>query len=487
MTGDRFAPARHIFDGCGSAGCAVRRCAAPWLHGLALALWLLPSSALGSAVAATPYVPVPPVTLAAAWSSYHGNVSNNALFAEPGRAPVRWRSAAVQDQAFAMSIAGDAVYVAGAGNTHAIYALNRANGQVVWAQILNNIIMTQPIVAAGRVFVGAGNNYMQQDPVRDWTTVIRGTEGNAVYALDAASGTMLWMLPLEGEAMPTPTYIDGLLYVVTGERRFLAIDAGTGRIVWSLRLPSYVSMSSPVRDGNLLLFGGAHPYAEYAVDIAARAIAWRHAFVPGAGLVVTGAVDDCSGAVSRHVLFCTATVSKKGVALSGGSPVRQIAFALNTATGATVWQRDEGAGVLPNSFAAGVPTVRDGVVYLPTPVSHGLEARDASTGRLLWRAVLDAVSRSAPVVDGTVLFTADDAGTVYQFDAPSGRLRHRMRIGGGVSNVGVVLDSGTLYVPNTLGGVVDAIPQGMFTGAGTVDIMPPFGPLTTLTGASPCG
>ncbi len=482
MRGERFAstPVRRIFDRRGAAGWAVRR------HGLALALWLLPLCVLRSAVAASPHIPVPPVASSAAWSSYHGNVSNNALFAEPGRATVRWRSATVQDQAFAMSIVGDTVYVAGAGNTHAVYALNRANGQITWAQILNNIIMTQPIVAAGRVFVGAGNNYMQQDPVRDWSTVTRGTEGSAVYALDAASGAVLWTLPLRGEAMPTPTYIDGLLYVVTGERRFLAIDAGTGRIAWSLRLPSYVSMSSPVRDGNLLLFGGAHPYAEYAVDIVARAIAWRHDFTTAAGLAVTGAVDDCSGAVYRHVLFCSATVSKDATPF-GGEPVRQIAFALNTATGATVWQRDEGAGLLPNFFAAGVPTARDGVLYLPTPVSRGLEARDASTGRLLWRAGLDAVSRSAPVVDGTALFTADDAGTVYQFDAPTGRLRHRMRIGGGVSNVGVVLDSGTLYIPNTLGGVVDAIPQGVFTGAGTMDITPPFGPLTILTGASPCG
>ncbi len=485
--GERFALAGRVLGMFGTAVWAMRRRgASPWLGGLVLALWLLPPCVPTSAVAATRHAPAPSVAPTATWSSYHGNVSNNALFTEPGRAPVRWRSAAVQDQAFAISIVGDTVYVAGAGNTHAIYALNRANGQIAWAQILNNIIMTQPIVAAGRVFVGAGNNYMQQDPVRDWNTVTRGTGGSAVYALDAASGAVLWTLPLRGEAMPTPTYIDGLLYVVTGERRFLAIDARTGRIVWSLRLPSYVSMSSPVRDGNLLLFGGAHPYAEYAVDIAARGIAWRHTFAPDAGLAVTGAVDDCSGAVDRHVLFCSATVSK-GTTLFGGALVRQIAFALNTATGATVWQQDEGAGKLPNAFAAGVPTVRDGVVYLPTPVSHGLEARDASTGRLLWRAVLDAVSRSAPVVDGSVLFTADDAGTVYQFDARTGRLRHRMRIGGGVSNVGVVLDNGTLYIPNTLGGVVDAIPQTVFTGAGAVDITPPFGPLATLTGMSSCG
>src|SRR5439155_26419178 len=95
-----------------------------------------------------------------------------------------------------LSVVGARVYAVGAGAAHAVYAFNRANGQLLWTRVLDHIVMTQPLVAGNRIVVGSGNNYMRANPVRDWRTVIRGTGSNAIYALDAATGAVLWRRPV---------------------------------------------------------------------------------------------------------------------------------------------------------------------------------------------------------------------------------------------------------------------------------------------------
>jgi len=424
---------------------------------------------------------------AAAWTRYHYDPSNNALISEPHRAAVSWRSPVVQDKIRAVSIVGETVYAIGAGKAHAVYALDRTTGKPLWTTPLDNVIMSQAIVAGGRVFVGTGNNYMRAAPAPDYRTVVRGTDFNSIYALDAASGRIVWRLPLQGEAMPTPIYRDGVLYWVTGDRRFLVIDAASGRIAWSLQIPSYMSMASIAEDGNLLIFGGAHPYAEYAVDLTTRRVVWQHQFATFKGLPVTGAIDDCSPAVYQHTVFCTGTASANPTP-NGGAAIRQFAWALDTRGGSLLWVYDQGAGKLPNNFAAGVPIAAGGVVYLESPGNKGLQALDTRTGQLLWPATLKATDSSSPVLDGASLFIGDNAGTLYEFNARNGRLLHRMLLGGGVSNLGMALDSGTLYVPNALGGVVDAIPERVLDAAPTLEVAPPQGVVTSQCGKpADCG
>lgn len=413
---------------------------------------------------------------APAWLSYHNDAGNNAVFAEPSHAPVSWRSPALHDSLIGVSVVGDTAYAVGVGKTHGVYALNRANGRLLWSQKLDNQVMSQPIVARGRIFVGTGNAYFREYPVLHWSTVVRGTESNSIYALDAASGAVLWRLSLPGEAMPTPVYRNGVLYWVTGDRHFLAIDAASGRIAWSLTLPSYMSMSSPVQDGNLLIFGGAHPYAEYAIDIVHHRVAWQHRFTKFAGWPVTGAVDDCSAALYDQMVFCTATTSTAAVP-PAGAQIHGFAWALDAQTGRLLWQYDAGMGKLPPFFAAGVPAVANGVVYLESPGSPRIQALDARTGRLLWSARLAAPGSSAPLIDGNLLLRADDKGTLYAFDARNGTLLHRMHLGGVIHNIGLVLDGGTLYVPNKAAGVVDAIPESALSSATTLDVAPPHGPV----------
>lgn len=466
-----------VADSLSHASSGSRRGRRGILARLAGALLLL-GATLGSAGAMAA-----PSSGSASWLRYHNDASNNAVFAGPAQASVSWRSPALRDSIIGVSVVGDTTYAVGVGKTHGVYALNRANGQLIWNRRLDNQVMSQPIVVHGRVFVGTGNAYFREYPVRHWSTVVRGTESNSIYALDAASGRVLWRLRLPGEAMPTPLYRNGMLYWVTGDRRFLALDAASGRIAWSLNLPSYMSMSSPVEDGNLLIFGGAHPYAEYAVDIARRRVAWQHPFTTFGGWPVTGAVDDCSAALYGHIVFCTATTSTAAVP-PAGAQVHGFAWALDARTGRLLWQYDQGMGKLPPFFAAGVPAVTGSVVYIESPGSPRIQALDARTGRLLWSATLAAPGSSAPLLDGHLLLRADNKGTLYAFDARNGTLLHRMHLGGVIHNIGLVLDGGTLYVPNKAAGVVDAMPESVLSAAATLNVVPPHGPVTVKRGTA---
>ena len=416
------------------------------------------------------------------WLHYHADASGNPAPAGGQYGAVAWRSPKINDQIFALSVAGSRVYATGTGAKPAVYALNRDNGQAIWARQVDNLVMTQPIVADGRVYIGTGDNtYFFKNGVKYF-----GTGSNSIYALDAGTGAVVWRLKVFGAAMPTPIDDHGTLYWTTGGRKFLAIDAASGKILWSLNLPSFASMSSPVQDGSLVIFGGSQTYAEYAVNIQTHKIAWQHTFDTWDGLKITNGVDDCPPALANGRIFCTGSASLNPARPTGGQ-IRQFAFALDAQTGKLLWRHNQGAGFRPPFFAAGVPMAQGNVVYVESPGNKGVQVLNARTGKLIWMTKLDAMDRSAPVLDGKNLFIVDDKGSLYQIDAATGKLLHRLVLGGAVGNVGIVLANGTIYVPNA-GGYVDAVPERALTSASTFNVKPLNPPIVMAAGAaSACG
>src|SRR6185437_16562543 len=203
-----------------------------------------------------------------------------------------------------------------------------------------------------------------------------GTGSNSIYALDAGTGAVVWRLKVFGAAMPTPIDDHGTLYWTTGGRKFLAIDAASGKILWSLNLPSFASMSSPVQDGSLVIFGGSQTYAEYAVNIQTHKIAWQHTFGTWDGLKITNGVDDCPPALANGRIFCTGSASLNPARPTGGQ-IRQFAFALDAQTGKLLWRHNQGAGFRPPFFAAGVPMAQGNVVYVESPGNKGVQVLNA--------------------------------------------------------------------------------------------------------------
>lgn len=388
-----------------------------------------------------PPVPSNPRWGPARFVAYAATARHEAVFPAAGQAPVSWTFDApgALQQA---SVAHGVLYVGGDGGTTAsdqVYALDARTGQLLWHRPLGNLVMTTPVVAEGMVFVGTGNQAFSPAEARReahlrTTGVVRGTGPSAWVALDANTGAVVWTHPTRGEDMPSPVYHDGVLYGVNGSGDVIALWAATGTVLWRLRIPSYVSMSSPALAGHLLVFAGAHPYRLYAVDLDTRRLAWSRR-LPG---TFAGA-DDCSVAVGGGRVFLEATAG------TARHPVSTV-FAFNLA-GRRLWRRALGTGTLVRDIEVGAPTVVGGRVFLGSPITRHIYALNAATGQVEWTFAAAGPVSASPAVVGHRLYVGDGTGLLYALDADNGRLEDTLDVGQRMAADYPLVVGRTLYQP----------------------------------------
>lgn len=163
---------------------------------------------------------------------YIGNNAGSlyALNAKTGR--LRWRARSFSRFAHGReyfyatpTVAYGRVYASNTDGT--VYAYGAATGHLLWAKHAGTYVYTAPAVWRRRVYVG--------------------TYDGRFYALDAATGDVKWGWNAPGSIHGAPTVMDGLVYFATcgtcgqrgsryakrGPRGTFALDALTGRRVWS--------------------------------------------------------------------------------------------------------------------------------------------------------------------------------------------------------------------------------------------------------------
>ncbi|HEY6784399.1 MAG TPA: PQQ-binding-like beta-propeller repeat protein, partial [Gemmatimonadales bacterium] len=89
-------------------------------------------------------------------------------------------------------------------------------------------------------------------------------------------------------------------------------------------------------------------------------------------------------------------------------------YAIDAATGATIWSRDF-------TDCAIAPTVTNGIVYVATCLGDSVVALTAANGATLWEKVTGAGVFNAPAVSGGVAYFGSDDGSLYAIDAGSGQ------------------------------------------------------------------
>lgn len=90
-----------------------------------------------------------------------------------------------------------------------------------------------------------------QSPVIDAAeqTVYAGTDAGTVYALDAATGAILWAASAGAGVTDSPALADGTLYVPTADGDLVAFDATSGAILWAASTGSAISAQPAVAGG----------------------------------------------------------------------------------------------------------------------------------------------------------------------------------------------------------------------------------------------
>jgi outer membrane protein assembly factor BamB len=265
------------------------------------------------------------------------------------------------------------------------------------------------------------------------------------HAVDAASGAPLWSFRTQGESVfaahgmfgtalgeePTPDPWDfylssplvhaGKVYFGSSDERVYALDAKTGKPAWVYKTGGMVH-SSPALAGNSVVVG-SWDGALYALDAASGELRWRF--------------QTRTEQKDSIMLGIQASPSVDGDTVYTGS--RDGCFyALDAASGQLKWRYDA-----QGSWVAGTAAQDAQRVYVGTSDTGLLLALDKRTGKEAYRYDMKAWTFASPLRVGGLLVAASMKGELHVLDAASGRERWSYRGEGARANEARVVDPAT--------------------------------------------
>ena len=350
----------------------------------------------------------------------------------------------------APTVVAGVVYV-GSDDNH-VYALSASTGTELWRFETGDVVRSSPTVVGGVVYIGSNDNRVYaldaetgdelwNHDTGDWVQYSPAASGGVVYiralaggdqklhALDALSGERLWV-----SENPYP-YIDEFALAVVGGKvympgefgEFHALDASTGKTIWSFSAGIGVE-SSPTVVGGVVYLTAVN--TAFALDEETGETIWSYGTerFPARdfpAVVVDGvyyfspdnvlyALDASTGqplwSYQTSGFIDSEPLVAEGMVYMGSEDGRF--YALDAATGGLVWSH-EGTG---SSLAS--PAVVDGVLYAESSDGN-LTALNVVTGEELWKiqkGYFDGVPSYR--VDGGVVFVGSLDGSIYAFTTP---------------------------------------------------------------------
>jgi outer membrane protein assembly factor BamB len=305
---------------------------------------------------------------------------------------------------------------------------------VVWKVPVSGRGWSSPVVSRGRVWL---------------TTAVAEARAASlrVLAFDAESGRELLNVEafrlsnanLKNEknshASPTPIVEGDRVYVHFGGDGTAALDAGTGKVLWSKRFPyasQHGSGGSPTLYKDLLIFSGDGHFEAWVIALDKRTgeVKWK---------------------TERRKPFDQAYTTPLVISVDGRDQVVSVgayrAAAYDAATGQEIWRvgYEGGFSNVPR------PVFASGLVYITTGFFQPavLAVRPNGTGdvtatHVAWSTTRGAPYTPSPIAVGTELYIISDLGVLSCVDAQTGKIHWQQRIGGNYSASPVFAD-GRLY------------------------------------------
>jgi outer membrane protein assembly factor BamB len=290
----------------------------------------------------------------------------------------------------------------------AVTTANATSLGVHWGTNLYGAILDSPVVS--------------YDSVSGKTLVYVGTSEGYFYALDKATGAIVWSDKLVGGVLSSPLVHGGAVWVGTQKNPDIyKLNASTGAVECTAPAPGLVD-ATPVAATPA---GTTTPLIYFAVgpEVMALVQSSCHTQWTFTGEVIKSTIWDAfSYAVDQ---------AGKPLLLFGTADPDERAYALNAATGTEVWNfqttrasdGDIGAGITISP--PGNNGFTDGVAYVPAKDGN-VFALDLTTGAQIWKASLgsyDGVPNeslaTAALDSGTNLVVANAVG-VTDFNAKTG-------------------------------------------------------------------
>ena len=269
----------------------------------------------------------------------------------------------------------DKLLLASGGN--GFMALSKNSGAVLWEKKLEDSLTAQPLADGGMIYLGARPRHL--------------------YALDIATGEIIWRTGHRLGEMGSPAMFDGKIVVGTEEGAILTVNAITGRQLRSRSTGTPV-YTRPAITGKTIVFSNLNdvlsafepeplPADEESVPDnqpweGSDALLWS---------AYTGTPLFTGPRVRDDKLFLVVPTDK---AVSG-----ERILALNKNNGKILWSADDQGEALATWFPLG-----DEAVFLPSSRER-MAARDIETGELLWEYYAGSAVPAFPLLgDNTVFF-----------------------------------------------------------------------------------
>jgi outer membrane protein assembly factor BamB len=389
-----------------------------------------------------PIATVDPPAEATGWPQYGRDGWNTRSSPDPTlpspAAPgvsLRWRTHVDGSVTGTPTVVDGRVYVGTWGKS--MYALNAATGAVVWRTTLPAPVDGSASLSDGLVLVGAGPT---------------------LYALRADTGAIAWSHAFTGRLWASPTMQGGDLFVgVDADRGYVArLVPATGALVW--QVPTAPQPNSGARvwasplapGGSGLVVVGTSPGTDtgqpatmdslLALDRADGHLVWSHRFFPydtnqETTPEVTRAMNrDISG--TPHL----AVVAGRPVVLA--SEKHGPAWAVDLGTGALL----HGSHLLEMRTAlVGSGGYADGVEVISSTDADRIAGFDAATGDLLWEQSLPSTAFAPVAIGNGLAWIGSYAGQLKAYDLHTGREVAALDAGGGVLG-GAALADGRIVV-----------------------------------------
>jgi len=366
-----------------------------------------------------------------AQSMFRGDAAHTGVFRSEGPRQfhrIKWKFQ-TGDRVVSSAVISDGVLYFGSDDGN-VYAVDAANGNQVWKRATGGPVAATPAVAGGLVYVGSYDGRF--------------------YALDARTGATRWRFATAGERrfeakhlhgllpkhqtiadpfdvfLSSPVVAAGVVYFGSGDGNVYALDAATGELKWKFQTGDVVHASPAYANG--VVYVGSWDSHFYAIDAATGKQKWRF----------DGGTDPV---MHNQLGFQSSPAVVDGVVYTGCRDSNL--YAIDAATGKEKW-RFNNAG----SWVITSPAVIDGKVIFGTSDTSRYFVVDATTGKELVRQQGKAFVFASPSVAGSVVFVGVLNGTLQARDLSSGELLWEFRTEASKRNHGWVLTAdGAFNVP----------------------------------------
>lgn len=302
---------------------------------------------------------------------------------------------------------------------------------VRWKTAVHGRAWSSPVVLGSQIWLSTAT----PDGRELFAVAIDKNTGRIVRDLKLFDvGTPQYAHPFNTYASPTPVAGDGRVYVTFGSPGTAAIDAASGKVLWTRRDLECNHFrgagSSPIlfRDLLLMHFDGSDVQYVVALDKRTGRTVWK----------TPRSIDfqdlEPDGKIKADGDFRKAFATPQ-IVMAGGRPVMislgsKAAYGYDPANGKELWRLEE-----RGQFSASTrPVAGLGLVFFPTGFNTGqIFAVRPETGEVAWKSARGAPNKPSLLLTGGLLFMVNDSGIATCLDARDGTEIWRSRLPGNYS------------------------------------------------------